>query len=393
MKCVTCDIDESSETGQLLACDKCGLPSCQDCIRLSTTEMRSVLLKKRSLIYLCTDCRPKFDRFVQTDGTCRGTNDAVDESAKEDRIREIVVSTLEELIPIVFKTATANLATQISDVDLKIDMVLKRLQTAGKVENVEAQRNVVGAGFAVHSGSAIQPLSSVGCQRSVELSVSTSSAETADLTLAKDNNNVNKNKQTYYKQRKRRTSRSDSGPVLANAEYSERKGTEKEPGPITLSQLDRGIKNAMKETVGVDGDAGVGAFKLVENRGDRRRRLKDGNARRGTADTASTNGFVSEPRKMWLYVGRAGSQTSKEIVEKYVKERLKLKDDQLVVEDLRTVGSTRSFKVGVDSRFYDEAMKAEFWPDGILFRRFRFSAGRHNAVLDFPVPGSESTER
>lgn len=107
---------------------------------------------------------------------------------------------------------------------------------------------------------------------------------------------------------------------------------------------------------------------------------------RGTA--IDPGGFASEPRKMWLYVGKAGSRTDREMLERYVKDKLGLGDDELTVEALRTVGISKSYKVGVDSRYYDQVNKPEFWPQGILFRRFKFGSAQSSVSSpSFPEAG------
>ena len=52
-KCGTSDLDK------LVACDMCPSLECQNCVGLSTTELRCVQLKKRTLTYECENCRVK----------------------------------------------------------------------------------------------------------------------------------------------------------------------------------------------------------------------------------------------------------------------------------------------------------------------------------------------
>lgn len=104
---------------------------------------------------------------------------------------------------------------------------------------------------------------------------------------------------------------------------------------------------------------------------------------RGTA--VDVGGFVSEPRKMWLYVGRAGSRTDVSLVREYIENKLGIKGDQLVVEALQTAGVTKSYKIGVDHLYYDQVNKSDFWPEGILFRRFRFGSGSRSIGSSFPT--------
>lgn len=56
--CAVCKETESSGGGSLAVCDKCSSIHCQACAGLSASEMRAIVLKKRIIIYLCSDCRP-----------------------------------------------------------------------------------------------------------------------------------------------------------------------------------------------------------------------------------------------------------------------------------------------------------------------------------------------
>lgn len=82
---------------------------------------------------------------------------------------------------------------------------------------------------------------------------------------------------------------------------------------------------------------------------------------------------------MWIYVGKAAQDVNIGIVQKYICHRLPdVKDDDLVVEQLKTLGKTNSFKIGIDSGHFDSLNKCDFWPNGIVFRRFNFK--RHSLL-------------
>lgn len=54
MKCMKCNCQEGKI--QLLKCDSCTNYICENCSELSATEIRCVVLKKRKLIFLCSNC-------------------------------------------------------------------------------------------------------------------------------------------------------------------------------------------------------------------------------------------------------------------------------------------------------------------------------------------------
>lgn len=62
-QCSSCETNEQP----LIYCDKCILAFCEKCAPISSTEWRSIILKKRRIIFLCTDCKTIFEVFLQTD--------------------------------------------------------------------------------------------------------------------------------------------------------------------------------------------------------------------------------------------------------------------------------------------------------------------------------------
>ena len=60
MTCANCSL---SELDKLVACDECAKVECQTCTGLSTTELRCVQLKKRTITYECENCK-KTNRMV-----------------------------------------------------------------------------------------------------------------------------------------------------------------------------------------------------------------------------------------------------------------------------------------------------------------------------------------
>lgn len=46
------------------SCDRCSSSLCKSCAKLTTTEMRAVTMRKRSVIFLCPECRPLWETLV-----------------------------------------------------------------------------------------------------------------------------------------------------------------------------------------------------------------------------------------------------------------------------------------------------------------------------------------
>lgn len=68
--CSTCKEQEND----VILCDKCNKTQCQKCTNLTASEIRAITLKKRLLIFLCDECRQKFEENKDTsqeNSTCK----------------------------------------------------------------------------------------------------------------------------------------------------------------------------------------------------------------------------------------------------------------------------------------------------------------------------------
>lgn len=99
----------------MVSCDRCTSVFCQDCASLTTTEMRSVALKKRIVIFLCTECRASYEKFT--------TSKVLDASLNTQfavEIKDIVHKVVSELLPSILQQV---LGDRISANDSKINEV------------------------------------------------------------------------------------------------------------------------------------------------------------------------------------------------------------------------------------------------------------------------------
>lgn len=121
--CAGCEESDNSGGGSscesLYACDSCELSFCQKCSHLTTTEMRAALLKKRSMIFLCSKCRGCFDVFVK--GRDEVGADDVGAEPLEVTIRKVIAAVLQELVPDVLGAALLGLSGRVADIDSKFD--------------------------------------------------------------------------------------------------------------------------------------------------------------------------------------------------------------------------------------------------------------------------------
>lgn len=95
----------------------------------------------------------------------------------------------------------------------------------------------------------------------------------------------------------------------------------------------------------------------------------------GTVVTKEDAVFRARPIKMWVYVGKVDKDVSEAVVRKYVMEKCKTTDlNDVIVRPLQSTSRSTSFQVGVHPRYYEELKLGEFWPAGVIVRRFNFRA-------------------
>lgn len=383
-RCVTCDADDTSGE-QLVACDRCDLTFCQTCSRMTPTEMRSaVLKKKRIMIFLCPECKLIFNDRVQSDGGRQDHRSEKDEVClTESKVRDIVTEVIETLIPRIMKGQISELMGQMADVKTRVNSVLHNLMETGVLRNTDnaasesrklkSKRDAVSVpGF--HKREAPPPAgdqhdSGLKLRSSAELKARSRSSSSAGTVIQAGKVCYAGGNQTLG------ANRSHPGDI----EVADSVG-----GQITLSQVSRGVEMALDVLEGgiqTGCEQDQAGFQRVESRRTRQRRRVAAEGQRGTA--VDVGGFMSEPRKMWLYVGRAGNRTDVNLVREYVGNKLGIEGNQLVVEALQTAGVTKSYKIGVDHLYYDRVNKSDFWPEGILFRRFRFGSGKRSISSSF----------
>lgn len=100
---------------------------------------------------------------------------------------------------------------------------------------------------------------------------------------------------------------------------------------------------------------------------------------KGSASVAADDAFKAKPSKMWLYIGRAVHTVTEQIVEDYITKGCNIVDkSELEIKGLPFVGKSRAFQVGIDPSYYEKVNCGEFWPKGIVIRRFYFGSKRTN---------------
>lgn len=112
----------------------------------------------------------------------------------------------------------------------------------------------------------------------------------------------------------------------------------------------------------------------IEQKSRRRIRSKKQPTIIGISKTNDVNtGFKSSyVKRAWYYVGKVDNDTNINEIKTYICEKLSSED--VIVDKLPTKGTFQSFRIGVKFIYKDNLLKEDFWPEGIIVRRFNFSS-------------------
>lgn len=87
---------------------------------------------------------------------------------------------------------------------------------------------------------------------------------------------------------------------------------------------------------------------------------------------------------MWLNIDKTAPTVDTNIISSYIAKKLDISGKDLIIEQLKTLGTNQSFKVGIKAEYYDIVNSCDFWPKGITFRRFNFKRHSFNHGVTFP---------
>ncbi|KAJ3647283.1 hypothetical protein Zmor_019169 [Zophobas morio] len=89
--------------------------------------------------------------------------------------------------------------------------------------------------------------------------------------------------------------------------------------------------------------------------------------------------FKAAAQRIWLHVSRVESGTRKEKIMAYLQRKCPGKD--FVIEELSSdTGRSSTFKLGPDYELKDILYSGEFWPQGVMIRRFNFFRGHSKST-------------
>ncbi|KAK9869268.1 hypothetical protein WA026_003021 [Henosepilachna vigintioctopunctata] len=101
----------------------------------------------------------------------------------------------------------------------------------------------------------------------------------------------------------------------------------------------------------------------------------------GTRSVDVTTEFSASPRKIWIYVGRCKSSTTEDDIRRYLNSKISNSVEEFEVEKLNSKGRNCSFKVDADMAVKELLYDPDFWPSGILVKRYFFLRNNHGREL------------
>ncbi|KAK9873560.1 hypothetical protein WA026_022973 [Henosepilachna vigintioctopunctata] len=93
----------------------------------------------------------------------------------------------------------------------------------------------------------------------------------------------------------------------------------------------------------------------------------------GSAPMKDGDIFRAKSRKIWLFVGRVELEVRELDVLNYIKEKCNISNEaEITVKKLSFEGRSASFRVGVQFKHSEQVNSSDFWPEGLVIRRFNF---------------------
>lgn len=316
--CSKCSKSESANS-PLATCDKCGIRHCQNCSTLSSTEIRTVILKNRIMKYYCENCRAEIDNIM----SCHNIVPSGEEAIQSGPVAEKSISAQEIanlLKPLYMKIA--ELEAQVvnlkeSNIDL-INLLTQKPQLISGVNEKSQDKDKLNVQNASYSSK---------------------------LLKGSIHGNLRPGNSRTKSNQSEGSSREEIGQRTAPA-ASQLSATADEFVPVQSRKRNKFVK---KPTV-------VGTAEV----------------------TPSANAFIGRElndKKAWLFISRVKDGVNEKIVKDYIMRKTKLDDKDVSVKTIETSyekKDSQCFQVGVKFELKDQLYEEDFWPRGVAFRRYRF---------------------
>lgn len=319
-RCVKCDGSEA-DNDAIVSCDKCRRNYCQGCSTLTSTEVRAINLKSRTVKYFCLDCCPN------QDSADLGSNINTSRSASENP--SYVGEIISFLKPLYDKISALETEVKVLK-DSNLDLI--RLLTE-KPELIRGHK--------------------------------TKSQDTADVNTCSIDQDIN-----YANKLKGAIHYNASGRSKTENSF---KGAEQSSSSKNTKLTGSSSQHALVET--------NEEFTLVKSRRNRYPRKV---VNIGTAEvTPENNAFAGRNvsgKKAWLFISRVRDTATEETVKSYIMGKTGTNEDEVSVKQVDTTykrKDSKCFQVGIKFDLKDRLYEDGFWPGGVAFRRFRFNFGEN----------------
>lgn len=349
MNCKGCQALESSAQ-QLVACDRCSSRWCQECAQLTATELRSVVLKKRTIIFLCRECRPDVD-LQGLSGI--GDPNRIDLVAEISSLMRTLISDVRSDVEAKFDRLRMDIAVlRNSNCDLISLLTGSKAMSVGNKKPSSALLktldNPIGDTTAVYSDMGQRKEDNVvnaRVDRNVDVYTSGSKRTTADLNV-----NIDRRNGSGRKNRSAEAMSQNMNPRKVAAAVHEAATRAKCQEVITLGETEREAPNE---------------WKIVS----KRRKTRNRNMPVvGEIEHTVSSTLRAAPRKAHFHVYRLAPETTEE----NVIQHLKVKFPEVECQGLKSryPDQYASFKVTVRSEFAQEIIKPSCWPRGACINKF-----------------------
>lgn len=330
MACKKCSITGSADE-PLAACDKCSSALCKSCACLSTTEMRAVGMKNRSLIYHCIDCRGAQD-YATIQPVSKDT-------LLDDMRREFVL---------LFESLTAKLTDEVSQQmnSVRDELAILRLTNTDLLRLCfpDGQRATIASHLP--SPSVAQAVSDVGNSGGLTGRGAGVSGTAAQSTPSARMSSRGHPKSTV----------GISAQTASGNRSNPPKSTDKVRVPVPAEP-----------------PAGQSAFSSA---GNSDRRTPYSSVLGSRSDSGARIAAANLQKKTSILVGRLDLKVTTDDLKDYLKSTFGETECFLVEEQKVRSGEYRSFRVEARLDILGELLCHSNWPEGVLVKKFRFFRSR-----------------
>lgn len=328
----------------LAICDRCSTPLCKSCAGLQTTELRAVVLKKRLVVYYCSECHP----CVSTKGLPSADSPAIADSSllalvkvEIAKVTELIRADLERTVRQEIKpVADGILNLRQSNIDLV--RLLTDVPTPSSLMRSESCGSTLEScpGKSGIAGYHIPPSIPASCSVPEEPGISVSAAGESTLLHSKGPSS-SKNIATVEPSGTSSTStfrKPSSGKLVSGPKSS---------GGLTAPSRNLSRQSAARDVV-------IGS-----------RRLES------PAITAA-----SLPKKTSIFVSRLDKQVTADDLHLYLTSTFGSDHVFVVEEQTVRTGEYRAFRVQAKLELLSDLLSSSNWPENVLIKKFRFFRSR-----------------